>query len=102
MAFEVLKPLAEVEGDGAEAVQFVLDEQDEPVSDDSEEKPAGLRSVSGASDDSKPLPVTKSDKSDEKTPKNLVRRKKSSDSSKIALLLSAALAQLVEQPPCKR
>ena len=32
MAFEVLKPLAEIEGDGNEAVQFILDDQDEPIS----------------------------------------------------------------------
>jgi stringent starvation protein B len=68
--------LAEIEGDGAEAVQFVLDEQDEPVSDDSESKPAGLRSVSGASEDSKPLSVAKSDKSDEKTSKKPGQKKK--------------------------
>ncbi len=76
MAFEVLKPLAEIEGDGNEAVQFILDDEDEPVSSDSEDKPAGLRSVSGASEDPQPLSVAKSDKSDEKTPKKPGQKKK--------------------------
>jgi len=75
MAFEVTKPLAEIEGDGNEAVQFILDEE-EPVSTDSADKPAGLRSVSGASEDPQPLSVTKSDKSDEKTPKKPGQKKK--------------------------
>lgn len=77
MAFEVTKPLAEIEGDGNEVVQFVLDDQDEPVRDESsDDKKAGLRSVSGASEDPKPLSVAKSDKSDEKTPKKPGQKKK--------------------------
>ncbi|MCZ8016955.1 MAG: ClpXP protease specificity-enhancing factor [Limnobacter sp.] len=77
MAFEVLKPLAEIEGDGNEAVQFVLDEHDEPVSNESDQKLAGLRSVSGVSEDSQLLAVTKSEKSEEKTPKKPSPKKKS-------------------------
>ena len=79
MAFEVVKPLAEIEGDGNEAVQFVLDEADEPVGQDPVEKPAGLRSVSGASEDSNSRSVGKTDKldkSDEKTPKKPGQKKK--------------------------
>ena len=80
MAFEVLKPLAEIEGDGNEAVQFILDDDGEPLTDGPDEKPAGLRSVSGVSDNPEPLPVgksDKSDKSDEKKPKKADQKKKS-------------------------
>lgn len=76
MAFEVLKPLAEIEGDGNEAVQFILDDDDEPASVDSAQKPAGLRSVSGVPEDSKPVSVGKTDKSDEKTSKKPGQKKK--------------------------
>jgi stringent starvation protein B len=77
MAFEVVKPLADIEGDGNEAVQFVLDEEHGPVSNGSEDQITGLRSVSGVPDDPQPLSVAKSDKSDEKTPKKPGQKKKS-------------------------
>lgn len=79
MAFEVLKPLAEIEGDGNEAVQFILDDSDEPSAEE-QEKPksdAGLRSVSGVPEESKPMPVSKSGKSDEKVAKKPASGKKS-------------------------
>lgn len=76
MAFEVLKPLAEVEGDGNEAVQFILDDEDEPVTVDPDQKPAALRSVAGVSEDSKPVSVGKTEKSDEKTSKKPGQKKK--------------------------
>lgn len=77
MAFEVLKPLAEIEGDGNEAVQFVLDEHDEPVANEPDQKSAGLRSVSGVSDDAQLLSVSKSEQSEEKTPEKPGPKKKS-------------------------
>jgi stringent starvation protein B len=76
MAFEVTKPLAEIEGDGNEAVQFILDDQDEPAGDDSGTGQAGLRSVSGVPEDSQPRPVSKSEKSDEKSVKKPAQKKK--------------------------
>ncbi|HEY1057413.1 MAG TPA: ClpXP protease specificity-enhancing factor [Limnobacter sp.] len=68
MAFEVLKPLAEIEGDGNEAVQFVLD--DEPSEQDATIPiSAGPRPVEGPASDSKPMAVVKSDGPDEKNAK---------------------------------
>jgi len=77
MAFEVLKPLAEIEGDGNEAVQFVLDDHDEPVADEPDQKQASLRSVTGVSDDSQLRPVSQSEKNEEKAPKKPGPKKKS-------------------------
>lgn len=76
MAFEVNKPLAEIEGDGNEAVQFILDEQDEPQDDASEAGKAGLKSVSGAPEDPQPRSVSKSEQSDEKNSKKPPQKKK--------------------------
>lgn len=76
MAFEVLKPLAEIEGDGNEAVQFILDDDDDPVSNELDAKKAGLRAVSGVPEDSKPVSVGKTEKSDEKTSKKTGQKKK--------------------------
>ncbi|WP_370261337.1 ClpXP protease specificity-enhancing factor [Limnobacter sp.] len=79
MAFEVLKPLAEIEGDGNEAVQFVLEEADEGESA-TEEKPkstGGLRSVQGPPEDPQPVSVGKNDGGGEKSKKSGPAKKKS-------------------------
>ncbi len=69
MAFEVNKPLAEIEGDGNEAVQFVLDDDEDPDTQAPAKraKPDALRSVSGPSDDTSPVPVGKGDSAGQKT-----------------------------------
>lgn len=72
MAFEVLKPLAEIEGDGNEAVQFVIDDSPLPGQEPevSPPKGAGLRPVSGAGEgdglDTLPKAGSGSKKSDKK------------------------------------
>lgn len=78
MAFEVNKPLAEVEGDGNEAVQFVLEDEgkaERPV--DTTPKTGGLRSVQGPPDDPQPVSVGKSGSPDEKSEKKPGAKKKS-------------------------
>lgn len=70
MAFEVLKPLAEIQGDGDEAVQFILDDEDDVA-------PTGLRSVPSKPDNLPPADVEKSGKSDEKVSKKPSQKKKS-------------------------
>ncbi len=67
MAFEVNKPLAEIEGDGNEAVQFVLDDDDEPATQPPAAKRDALRSVSGPSDDPSPVSVGRGESTSEKT-----------------------------------
>ncbi|MFN4327917.1 MAG: ClpXP protease specificity-enhancing factor [Limnobacter sp.] len=68
MAFEVHKPLSEIEGDGNEAVQFVFDEADEEASEPAER--GGLKPVSGAAEQSDSLvSVVKSEPGDENSPK---------------------------------
>ncbi|HEX4917931.1 MAG TPA: ClpXP protease specificity-enhancing factor [Limnobacter sp.] len=78
MAFEVLKPLAEIEGDGNEAVQFVLESGDEqtPI-EDSKQKTGGLRSVQGPPDDPQPVSVGKSGSTSEKSEKKPGAKRKS-------------------------
>ena len=46
------------------------------ISEESYQKSAGLRSVSGVPEQSKPVSVGKTDKSDEKTPKKPGQKKK--------------------------
>ncbi|HEX4842582.1 MAG TPA: ClpXP protease specificity-enhancing factor [Limnobacter sp.] len=80
MAFEVTKPLAEIEGDGNEAVQFVLDDKnDSTAGQDSAQQPGGaggLRSVQGPPEDPQPVSVGKSGSSGEKSEKKPGAKKK--------------------------
>lgn len=77
MAFEVNKPLAEIEGDGNEAVQFILDDEDEPVQSNLPVT-KGLRSVEGPAEDAqKPVPVVKTEGPEEKVTKKPGQKSKS-------------------------